>query len=351
MASFETNERIEAPKPEASVSRRNFLLVAGAFTLAMTTTQTLLSPALSSSATVSGPLSSAVSLAGNEITHFNTAFTQTSQWIVPSSMSVTQQFAKLSDARITLSWDPRLALVSGSNVILAHGDSITIVAAEMSGDGQIAFTWPSDFAADGNAGSASVMLPLRARALYPSDGIDAVVPTTLDVTCVNPADSFSMTAKASDAAASGLAWGAELSAFWEPPSETSHDAEAAIPRLVQVTSVGPGPIPVGSIIALSTDRKVINDASVDAVAPNDLTVTEAPSATNSARRAELQVLATTLQAAVPSGASVVVSFTGELTKAAASSADRTRASVSFAGPPAAIAMQRITGHESVTLQD
>ena len=109
-----------------------------------------------------------------------------------------------------------------------------------------------------------VLLPLRARHLYPAENIGAVAPLTVELSRAGRRERRAYVWKAPEQVTSGPVWGAHVSASFV---ETAGAYRA--PAVVRVESVGPQPVPAGALVRVEVDHAVtgltVASAEVDGV--------------------------------------------------------------------------------------
>lgn len=232
-----------------------------------------------------------------------------------------------------------------------------------------------------NGGTVTVSIPDRVRATrvvvalpffttiqYPAENVGPSIAPTARVTVGGQvADApFSLAQPTAD----GIAWGGEIDVAWRPLALRS-DTEYLAPGLVTLTSVGPGPVPAGTRIRVHTDS-VLTGASRPVPLPTTADDTaESPSAEGSGR-SDVPDLEQDPSAAAPETAVTNaeedgarstditlanalgpgLTYTTALQTGDATSQVRVKsvtfARVSLQPPASALAMQRVTGAETVT---
>lgn len=176
-----------------------------------------------------------------------------------------------------------------------------------------------------------VLLPLRARHLYPAENIGAVAPLTVELARAGGRERRASVWQASEQVTSGPVWGAHVSASFV---ETAGTYRA--PTVVRVESVGPRPVPAGSLVRIEVDHAVtgltVASAEVDGV------VVEL------AGRLQPGLVTSVLEVPVPplaAGSELLLHL--EATGAGSPGADQAAASVRVVVPPGAPGHVRATG--------
>ncbi|NYE95611.1 hypothetical protein FHU41_001861 [Psychromicrobium silvestre] len=195
-------------------------------------------------------------------TCFNPGFTRAITWQQPLRIDFSGKISKLGGTRLIINFDNRVARWTGIPAIWTHGGNPAEVSSHTTGTpnpmmDQLQINLPaqlSDIAP--GAAAAQLYLPLDTLPLYPLDNIAPVNPTKIEVEAL---PKFLLVCTATIPEIAGTPWGAELSAVWARLNLSGKGY--SVPRSVRIQSVGPGPIPAGTLLKFTGDSGVV--ASLD----------------------------------------------------------------------------------------
>ncbi|GAA3337120.1 hypothetical protein GCM10017714_02780 [Curtobacterium pusillum] len=320
----------------ASLTRRAALRFASAGAVAFTALRTP-SPA---SAVTTQP-----TLLATAVRTFATDFSRSHSNPVPSSFTLA---ASGSGRRTTavLRFDERFVEWTGDSAVMVHGT--TIVSLPITKEpGAIRFDMPGGSV----GGGASVHLPLRSAVEYPHENIGPSIAPTLEL--LNGSQSTTSTFEVPMDEASGVAWGLSTDVGWVA-REVSDGSRYWVPSIVVVSSTGPGPVPRGTVITITTDAVL---AGVSDVIPAPLTPDDPaadPDAAQSTAKTSKQIAGgarntiATIEDDLPAGTTFTLEVETGRTSPGVRARALTYAQVSCTAPRASRGMQRRTGRETAT---
>ncbi|GIG40918.1 hypothetical protein [Cellulomonas phragmiteti] len=170
---------------------------------------------------------------------------------------------------LTVTFDRRVLEVTPQAVAAADGLGWSTGAArvvETAGDAATLRVEVPRPAARARTGEGPVvLLPLRPRRLYPAENVGRVVPLTVELSRDGGRERRSRVWRAPETLTPGPVWGVEVSAAFAASTTTP----TRVPTAVRVESVGPHPVPAGSLVRVETDRAVsglaVAEATLDGV--------------------------------------------------------------------------------------
>lgn len=173
-------------------------------------------------------------------------------------------------ARCEVTYDARLYEVSTPMIITPRHVKSAEAQTTVEGNlGQATFAVDSAFG--GEDGDLAVLVPLIPRELYPAENIGRIATPVMRVVTTDGSATH-VELGMSDEEAVAVPWGVELSGSWvEIPVREGRAARTyRLPALVRLRSVGPGPIPAGTVVAVTLDRSVASGCVVtDVVLDNE----------------------------------------------------------------------------------
>jgi hypothetical protein len=172
---------------------------------------------------------------------FSADWAATHEVSFPAALSTGASKESLS---LDVQWDDRLFAVE-AQVFADTPDGLQVVTAEIPRSGQLRATLSPQ--------TSAVYTSARPMGLYPADNVDTPTSTVVSVS------GNKRTARVSlpNITSASSAWGAEVFAEWAVSEGYSY------PTIVGVRSIGPNPVPAGSIVTVRVYRDVAA-LSVDA---------------------------------------------------------------------------------------
>lgn len=244
---------------------------------------------------------------------------------------------------LTLSWDDRLYRVASKVTLTRGAKRVLSLAAGPSVDAAthratLSVVLPRALPAGSDyALAAGRLVPRR----YPHDLIADPVPLKLAVT--EPGVQETSTVRVSSAAdETAKPWGAALGAVWQ--GATWGSAYSALyPALVTLRAVGPGAVPAGSSVQVTLDPQVFSEVTVLGAVGSD-----GRDVPGQARAGKRSTAVWTAQGPIAAGERVTLRLAVSNRKPAGALPTLGPPLVSFTGPAASQAPQRLTGAESLT---
>ncbi|MET4583746.1 hypothetical protein ABIE21_003277 [Conyzicola nivalis] len=252
-----------------TVTRRN-LMAAGVATASLIFLESHGSPARARAA--NGPTHAVVEAFGTTGTAFTSDFLATVPFGVLLGASLTGDKGAFSSARLSVIFDARVQKWNGNDVVLQSGSTSERIPVELTTAGSthtLTFGLPSASVAT----KLVLALPLDQVILYPNENIGLIpAPTVQLIPAVESIAPITVALESTVPSVSGTAWGAQTTATWtrvEAVSGTGGDAYS-YPDTIEVASIGPGPIPQGSRVAIIVDGNIaVSITPVDAALPEE----------------------------------------------------------------------------------
>lgn len=284
------------------------------------------------------------------------------------SFSEQVQFTQPGEFRVVVRYDGRLFNAT-DGAVAAHQDRYEFVSTTISEQHSPEHSIVSYNVPDISDGDPtpliSVDVPLTVRNNYPCENLDDPLPITLAILDEAGAELAKIEWIPAEATAAGSVWGVELAATWD--SVTTKDAlkgtKYRYPISVICASVGPASTPVGAVLAIDMDARLLTSCSVTRITPvpKQLLVDEvskkpvvvvpwessafdASEATNEQHR----ILNVTLNQAIEAGSSIEVSLSVSAPNSVPTVSSIVYASAKLSGPGDAETWARTTGKFLVT---
>lgn len=167
---------------------------------------------------------------------------------------------------VTVAFDPRLLDVVG-DVILAANDAVWTARATplVDASGRVSslsfsVARPSERAR--SKPSTVVSLPLRPRPLYPVENLGVPTPFTIVARRPDTAQTRTYSWSAPTSTSTVAVWGAVVSAGWSATDGVN--GTYRLPSALRVESVGPLPVPCGTLLTIDLDAAIVGSCSVTA---------------------------------------------------------------------------------------
>lgn len=259
------------------------------------------------------------------------------------ALSVCGPADQISGSVVVVTFDARTSSVTGDETSVQIGGSSHQVAVQSSSadqTGELRLQLPRLARTERDV-QVDVTIPLRRTATFPDDAVEGPVGTTVQVRSATRGTVLATSLSPTPPAVPGRAWGAQLAAVWQSFVLDGTTGEYAVPAFVRVTSVGPGPVPKGTVLRLTFDRRLVRITSLQIVSDDGVTRTD-----------DARVVAggdeVVLLDDLETGGAVTLAVTAERLALTGVPADVTYASVSIASASGADQLQRITGAETCT---
>lgn len=250
---------------------------------------------------------------------------------------------QISAAVVVIIFDPRISSVTGDETSVQIDGSSHEVPVQSSRDeqtGELRLQLPRITGSYRDA-QVEVAIPLRRTASFPDDAVEGPVGTTIEVRTAERGTVLATSLPPTPLTVAGRAWGAQLAAVWQSFVLDGSAGEYAVPAFVRLSSVGPGPVPPGTVLRLAFDRRLVRITSLRVVSDDGITRTDDA-------RIEAGGGQVVLLDDLETGGALTLALTAEPLSLIGVPADVTYASVSIAGASGADQLQRITGAETCT---
>jgi len=245
-----------------SISRRSLFAWSGTGALGLSV-GTVFHPSGSAQATQAVTLTTSASA----FTTFAPDFTERFMNALPRTIELAAP-GSLAGATLRVDFDSSMIALTGDAAQLVCGDHVQQSPVQP-GDGFVTITIPNSV----RSRNVVVGVPLCATVRYPGENIGRSAPSKAILTIGDGVTSADF--EPAGTGAHGLAWGGAIDVSWqrEPTAEASSYYS---PALVALTSVGPGPLPAGTLVRVHTDAVLVGEVQPDGAPASRPTADPAP---------------------------------------------------------------------------
>ena len=263
---------------------------------------------------------------------FDTEFSQAMPWLQTLSLNFSGSTSRIVGTKLSMSFDNRTSQWTGSPAIWRQDSDLielqTRMAPSNSSQDVLEITFPEKIAdVTGDSSAFQLYIPLAAGALYPNENIGPVTPSLVKVENI---PGLEISVIPTTPVQTGLAWGAEVSAIWDRVDIKG--LGYSVPQVIRVQSVGPGPIPSGSLLNISADNAIVTSLDFRSITLSstgaNFSVSQLDNAQNLANSVHKTLV---FDQVVQPGISVMIAVDSKASTATPTSRDLSFSTVEFIG--------------------